>query len=290
MRRTPFYRCHPAFSLLYFASMLVFIMLLPHPVMLLIGFSTGLAYTLYLQGAEKTLRDLWYLVPIGLLTAIMNPLFNHQGATILLYLPSGNPLTLQAIAYGLAAGVMMAAVIMWFTCLNRIITADKVVYLGSRLTPSLAMVLALTLRFVPDFLERFRAVAASRQLLSPGQGRMKQALVSLQVMVGWALEGAVVTADSMKSRGYGLPGRRSYSVYRFTTTDAVLTVMVAAADVYLAMLAATGRLAWQYYPTLTGRLDGWAFSGAAVYMALGLLPLAVSLREDAIWRSYPSVI
>ena len=37
--------------------------------------------------------------------------------------------------------------------------------------------------------------------------RLKNAITILSIMVTWALENAIETADSMKSRGYGLPGR-----------------------------------------------------------------------------------
>ncbi len=48
----------------------------------------------------------------------MNLAFNHEGATILAYLPSGNPLTLESIAYGFAAAAMLAAVVLWFFLLE----------------------------------------------------------------------------------------------------------------------------------------------------------------------------
>lgn len=37
-------------------------------------------------------------------TAAVNPAFSHEGRTILRYLPSGNPLTLESILYGIAQG------------------------------------------------------------------------------------------------------------------------------------------------------------------------------------------
>ena len=42
---------------------------------------------------------------------------------------------------------------------------------------------------------------------------------ALSVTVTWALENAVVTADSMKSRGYGLPGRTAFARQRFDGRD-----------------------------------------------------------------------
>ena len=38
-------------------------------------------------------------------------------------------------------------------------------------------------------------------------------------MSTWSLENAIETADSMKSRGYGLPGRTAFSIFRFDRRD-----------------------------------------------------------------------
>ena len=38
-------------------------------------------------------------------------------------------------------------------------------------------------------------------------------------MVTWSLESAIDTADSMRSRGYGEPGRTAFSIYRFDDRD-----------------------------------------------------------------------
>lgn len=94
-----------------------------------------------------------------LLTAVLNPLFNHRGLTILCWLPGGNPLTLEAIAYGIAAAGMLAAAISWFYCLNRVFTTDKFVWLFGRIIPFLSLLVSMTLRFVPQFTARARAVA-----------------------------------------------------------------------------------------------------------------------------------
>lgn len=44
----------------------------------------------------------------------------------------------------------------------------------------------------------------------------------LSAMLTWSFENAVETADSMRSRGYGLKGRTSFSIYRMSRRDWVL--------------------------------------------------------------------
>ena len=71
------------------------------PIYLLISLFGACTYLLYLQGRRGMLRQIGYVLPILLLMAIMNPVFNHEGTTILWYFPNDNPLTLGGDAYSL---------------------------------------------------------------------------------------------------------------------------------------------------------------------------------------------
>ena len=58
-----------------------------------------------------------------------------------------------------------------------------------------------------------------RKILSD---RLRHGLNMLSILVTWALENAIETSDSMRSRGYGLHGRTAFSIYRFTKRDCCL--------------------------------------------------------------------
>ena len=102
--------CHPAVSFAYFALVIACAMLLMHPVCLVLSTLGGGWYVARLLGGKGLRRHLLWLLPMALLAAAPNPAFVHQGVTILAYLPSGNPLTLESLLYGLAAGAMLSAV------------------------------------------------------------------------------------------------------------------------------------------------------------------------------------
>ena len=210
---------------MYFALVLVFTMFFMHPVSLIISLACALSYAIYLNGKKAVRFSLMYILPMMLMAAIINPAFNHEGATILTYLPSGNPLTLESILYGLAAAVMLASVITWFSCYNAVMTSDKFVYLFGRIIPALSLVLSMTLRFVPKFKAQLHVVSEAQRCVGRDVSdgtmlqRLKNAITILSIMVTWALENAIETADSMKSRGYGLPGRTAFSIYRFDDRD-----------------------------------------------------------------------
>lgn len=141
--------CHPAVSFAYFALVIACAMLLMHPVCLVLSTLGGGWYVARLLGGKGLRRHLLWLLPMALLAAAVNPAFVHQGVTILAYLPSGNPLTLESLLYGLAAGAMLSAVALWFVCVTDVITSDKVVYLFGRVIPALSLLLSMILRFVP---------------------------------------------------------------------------------------------------------------------------------------------
>lgn len=161
--RDAFSAFHPAVLCGYYALILVFSMFLTHPLCLAASLLGALSYAAKLRGGRAVLRSLAWMAPVWLLAAAVNTLFNHEGATILTYFSSGNPLTLESMLYGLSAGGMLAAVLLWFTTYQAVMTSDKFVYLFGRAIPALSLVLSMTLRFVPKFRAQLRAVQQARQ-------------------------------------------------------------------------------------------------------------------------------
>ena len=220
-----FAKYHPLVNFLYFALVIGFSMMLNHPLAQAISLLCACVYAVQAEGKQAVLFCLKWCLPVMLLTAFLNPAFSHEGTTILLYFPTGNPLTLESILYGLSAGTMLATVMLWFLNFNRVITSDKFIYLFGRIIPAMSLVLSMTLRFIPKFkAQLYLTVDAQKSIgrdISEGSlwHRMKIAITVLSIMVTWALENAIETADSMKSRGYGLKGRTAFSIYRFDDRD-----------------------------------------------------------------------
>lgn len=211
------------------------------------------------------------------------------------YLPTGNPLTLESILYGLAAGCMLCAVLLWFVCYNRVLTSDKFVYLFGRVIPALSLVLSMTLRFVPRFKQQMDTVRQSQFCIGRDASsgsvwqRARKAVTIFSIMVTWALENAIETADSMKSRGYGLKGRTAFSIFRMEERDRYALLWLGFCGVYLTCGAIAGGLKWWYFPALTGTLaQPMTVSFYLVYLALCLTPVILDRREARAWRCSPS--
>lgn len=295
--KSAFSDCHPAVNFLYFLLVLGFSMFCMHPVCLLLSLIGAVACGGALLGADALRRSLRFALPMLLLSLVINPLFTHEGITTLCYLPGGNPLTLESIVYGLASGVMLFSVISWFSICNHIMTSDKFVYLFGKVAPALSLILSMALRFVPRFLEQFRSVGQAQRALGQdiSQGKPRQrlhrALSQTSILITWALENAVDTADSMKSRGYGLPGRTAFSIYRFTRRDLVVLLWLSVLGSYLILGLCLGGLRFTYYPSLSAlKLQPYQLSLFAVYLALCLTPALLGLLEDRKWNSLQSTI
>ena len=295
--RDTFSEYHPLVNFAFFTIVFGFSMLSMHPVCLLISFGAAACYLIRLRGEKAADFLLKGVLPLWLVTVIVNPAFSHTGETILCYLPRGNPLTLESILYGLDAGLMLAAVLTWFACFSDVVTSDKFMYLFGRITPALALLLSMTLRFIPRFKKQFDTVREVQKTLGhdvsagPPLQRLKSALMCFSVVVTWSLENAVETADSMKSRGFGTKRRTAYTVYRFTDRDRTALVFLAFCAIFFISGGLAGGLDWRFYPSVRGAL--LEPLTAALEIAYGLfcfMPIIIDRREDALWKRFRSNI
>lgn len=290
-KRDDFFGYHPLVNFLYFALVLGFSMVLTHPSCLLISLAGGLSYCVTLGGGKALRGSMGYLIPLAVLASLVNVLFNHAGVTVLTYLPNGNPVTLESIAYGLGAAAMLCAVVVWFSCYSKVMTADKFVYLFGRIIPALSLVLSMTLRFVPKFRAQFRVVAESQRCVGRDTrsgrllSRIRAAVTVFSIMVTWALENAIETADSMKSRGYGLPGRTAFSIYRFDSRDRLALLWLISCGGVLLCGGLAGGFSWQYFPMMKGSvLNGLTVFFWLIYLSMCLTPVYLEQRAARQWE------
>lgn len=294
MKNDAFSGFHPAVNFIFFVAALGLTMFIQQPVYLLISMVSGCAYLLYLQGKKGFFRQVGYLVPILVMMAIMNPMFNHEGITVLWYLPNDNPITLEAICFGLASAVMMGASIVWFNCCNTVFTSDKIIYLFGRVIPALSLMISMTLRFVPRFKNFLQSVMRTQQAMHKPENtkeKLQQALAAFSATVSWAMEQSIVSADSMKSRGYGGLGRTAFSIYIFEKRDGITIALLVLLSAGAALPHILGLMGWTYYPSLSGALLGPVQILAYLcYGGMCNLPLIINLMEDRKWNALRSKI
>lgn len=294
MKREAFADCHPIVNFCFFGAVIAMTVFIMQPVCLVISLVSALVYLLYMQGAKKTFSYIGYLVPFLIAMVILNPLFNHEGMTIIAYLPNDNPVTLEAIYFGVFSAVMMAASIVWFNCCNAVFTSDKIIYLFGRVIPAMSLLISMTLRFVPRFKNHLLCVMQQQKSLmgcKTKKDNVKLAFTAFSATVSWALEQSIISADSMKSRGYGLKGRTAFSIYNFDKRDSLVIALIFIFTSAVAITAICGGFYWAFYPTFTGTLvKGEQIFGYICYFAVCQIPLALNIWEDRKWNCLRSEI
>ena len=277
---------HPLSLLVYFLSELLIAMFVTNPVIQLSALLGGTLFCATLVPRRELGANLGFYIPMMLLVAVTNPLFSHNGVTPLFFL-NGNPVTLEAILYGVSIAVMVVGVMLWCKCYSEVMTGDKFLYLFGRAAPKLSLVLSMTLRFVPLLRRQMHKVSAAQKAMGlySGSGIVARAQSAMRVftaMIAWSFENAMDTAASMKARGYG---RTQFSLFRFRASDAALLTVCAALLGTVAAGAAVGAVTFYFYPRITPLPA--ATGAVTVYAAFGMLsalPFILEVKEALVWR------
>ena len=294
MKQDAFSGFHPVVNLSFFAAAIGLSMFLMHPVFLGISILGGCGYLICLQGGRGFLRQVGYLLPVLLFTALLNPLFNHRGETVLCCFPNGSPVTLESVCFGLCSAVLMGASIIWFNCCSAVFTTDKIIFLFGRLIPSLSLMISMTLRFVPRFKTYLQSTMQVQRAMAQPKNKydvLKLSLTAFSATVSWAMEQSIVTADSMKSRGYGASGRSAYAIYRFERRDAVTLAVLAGLCAGTILPHVAGCVQWSFYPSMTGSpLNAGQVVSYLSFAGICMMPLIIDWKEDCKWSSLRSKI
>lgn len=266
---------HPIINFIYFGLVIGCSMVFLHPVCLLISITCAAYYTVVLFGKRRAVKGFGGVAVLMLLTALINPTFSHQGITELCELPGGNMLTLESILFGIGAAFMLGATLLWFRIASEILTADKIVYLFGRTFPILGLLLSMILGFIPKVRRRYSEIVMCQR---------HNFIKEISILITWMLEDSVEMGKSMKGRGYGLPGRTGYSIYRFTKRDARMLILMIVLGSYVITGSIRGALAWYYYPVTTGA--GANIYSISVFVAYAVLMAGPVVSEAVIFKKY----
>ena len=283
MGKDAFSKCHPLTNFLFFVGAIGFAVVVQHPAYIAASVICGAFYYLLLHGA-KGIKMLGSMVSLFVALSAINPIFNQYGERVLFTI-FGRIYTLEALYYGMAIAGIFVAMLLWFSCYNAVLTSDKFVCLFGSLIPSISMLLVMVLRMIPNLLRKASQIAGARRCLGKGAGEKSSAkekvtdgMNVLSALTDWALEGSIVTADSMRSRGYGAAKRTSFQLYRMTGLDAAI---LAAAVVLVALVLASGHMGATYTPELYIPSPGM---GLVAYCLFLLIPTVLNVQEVIRWK------
>lgn len=289
MRETRFAKLHPALCFAFFMLAIGMTALVQHPVYLAASLIGALCLNIGLSGM-RALKRFAALIPFWLVLSAINPLLNPLGERVL-FSCWGRNYTLEALGYGMVIAGMFVAMLQWFSAYNAVMTQDKFSYLFAALAPSLALLLTTVLRMIPNLMRKARQIALARRCAGLGagenagtKGKIAEGMSNLSALTSWALEGSVVTSDSMNSRGYGAGRRSCYHSYRFRTEDIALSVAWGALLMIVLLVLLNGGGAAEYTPNMSiAPVTGINALGAGAYMMFLLTPTLLNVKEEIQW-------
>ncbi len=200
--RSRLYAYHPVALVCYFVPLLLFCLFFPHPVASPLLAAGAVLCRAALPGFSR--KQLAFPTVLALVVAITNPLFVRSGQTPLLYLNDA-PYTLEALVYGAVSGASLFGGIVWFSVFSQVMTSDKLFYLFSGALEKVSLAGTLALRFVPLYTQKAREASLAQSMLhgraETSAAKAQSALRVTSIVTTWALENAIVTADTMRARG-----------------------------------------------------------------------------------------
>ena len=295
--QTGFLSYNPISQMVFFLSVLSITVFIMHPAILLISLIAASVFTLEHSGIRGYISSIRFSLVVSVMVVLVNPLISHQGVTIIGYLPDGNPFTLESVFFGIAAAFLMSSSIKWFFCINRIFNSEKMIYIFGKITPRLALLLSMTLHFGERAGRHLKSIRSARypiyscsERLSLAD-RVRSGIRILSSLIQWSLENSIDTADSMKSRGYGLSKRTFSNSYHIGSRDVALILIIIAGDAFIFYSFLSEKLYYSFYPVIDMRPEDPAgIASLFVFIIILIIPLLIDLSEVIKWKYFRSGI
>ena len=308
-----FSRYHPVVNLIFYLLVLGTTMFQMSVGLVFISLFSAVVYYFMLKKTEG-LKYCAVVVGIIIVSAIINPLFSHKGGTLLFYLFTGNPVTLESIIYGLISAIIIGAMLLWFSTFNQVMGVERILGAIGKVLPNVSLLITMIMRFIPQYTRHQRKVSMVNKVNKRNYGekinllnrektekenviearkrqkkkngidkiidRIKEGSRTFSITTTWALENSIYTADSMKARGFGTGRRTNYSNYKFQKRDYLLMGWLVILWLVVVFSLEREKVYTYYYPFIQVK------NNVVVYLIYGLLcltPVLINVKEEIRW-------
>lgn len=285
-----FEHCHPAVNLIYFAIVIFGMLTFQHPIFLLISFLCAFAYSVKRNKIKAVIFNLVLLPFIGAF-ALYYSSYTHFGVTVLEQNFIGNNITLESLVYGIVLGLIVAGVMIWFSCVYSVFSSDKVVYLFGRVSPRLSLLLSILLRMVPRIKKEAKKINMAQRGIGRGvnQGnifvRLRNCIRIFSMLITWTIDSLTLSSESMQSRGSTLRGRKAFSIYRFDNRDRAYVIGMFACITITVMGVMLKQTDIVYDPRIIMMpITSMSYLFYMGYAVLCLMPLGLELWTEYCFR------
>ncbi len=284
---------HPGLHILYYLILVMFAMLYTD-VYYLATFIILLLVLFYFEKILSNIKNMLKLyIPLALLVMILNPSCNYNGETKI-YLIGNFFITLEAVVFGIILAISLLLIIMILISFNEEISYQEMLYIISKKFPNTALVIIMSLRYIPLITNRLKEFIKINKLDEENKhdlskfelfkSKIDHAGKSFGGVVAWSLEESMLTAKSMKARGYGIAKRTNYLSFNFNKVDYafIIVILIAGGLCIYGLIMGVGRI--DVYPHLNLGLDkapNYLFYGA--FLAMLLPKIILEIREKLYW-------
>ncbi len=249
---SPFGISHPFTLLMYYTALFSCIFIFRNPVFILFLFIACCLMAIYYAGADSFFKSMKWIALIGVAVLVLNALLVHRGSTVLFFLFK-NPVTKEALIYGVYNMLMLMSVMAAFISFNVLLDSPKFLYLFSGILPKLSFVFDMALRYIPLFRKRASDLAAIRSVNSDREHmtfiqKIKTYGIYLKALTAWNLEEGMETALSLKVKNYGTHNKVHYAKYRCTLRDIFMSSVFVLFTLFVFIAAISGHTGFTYYP------------------------------------------
>ncbi len=227
------------------------------------------------QHSPMLFSPLRFAAIVVLLAALFNALISRFGDTVLFTLPEAIPLiggaiTLEAIAFGVINGLIIASFFTAFTIFNTALPIHTLIRYVPRAFFPIAVVVTIAITFLPGTLQQARRIREAQAVRGHRVRGLRDGVALFVPLLVSGLERALQLAEAMTARGFARVESEPGNAARFGIVAGLAAVL-------------TGwlmRLLWGLnWPGLSLMLAGIALIGGIVW-ALGRRSPRSSYRRD----------
>ena len=274
-RASPLHAARPVAGIAWCAALAAAALVVDHPVVLA-GLLVALVGAALAAGVgERLARTARMGLPLALAIALIEPLLQHDGLTVIARLGDLGPLgrldiTLEAVVYGAVLGLRALVVVAAFGLYAAAVDPDEVLRLFRRRGLRSALTVTIATRMV-GVLEADARRLADGQRCRGTQPPSRMAVV--RAVTSGALDRALDVAAALELRGYGArrPAARARAARPWSRHDLAFAASALGIVALVVLGELGGASAFSAFPRLRGA--GVAASGALA-MALVVVALA----------------
>ena len=286
IRYSPFYNIHPLAQVIYYIACLTFALMFNNPVYVVSILVTVIILGLMYEQPKLIIKSLKFYLIVSVFIVLINVISIRRGRNVLFYVFE-KEVTLEALLYGIIMAISLMSVFLIFTSFNKIITQDRFLFVFSKVSKRLAFILMMAIRWIPVLnktamdINMIQITKGVDYVTKNKRNLFKKLAVNLEILLGYSIENSMITAESMKARGYESTGKKRtfYFNYKLNNFDLLILIvegMLIAFNIYYYMLG-YGEI--DIYRKLTVESFWYVYPPAYIsFVILCFIPFFIELR------------